>query len=89
MNLPDMWLEIISTTLVFFLIMDPLGNVPLFMSVLKSVPPERHLRVIGRELLIAYFILLIYLFAGRYILDFLGLSQEAISISGGIILRYA
>ena len=86
MNLPDMWLEIISTTLVFFLIMDPLGNVPLFMSVLKSVPPERHLRVIGRELLIAYFILLIYLFAGRYILDFLGLSQEAISISGGIIL---
>ena len=53
--------------------MDPLGNVPLFMSVLKSVPPERHLRVIGRELLIAYFILLIYLFAGRYILDFLGI----------------
>jgi len=50
------------------------------------VPPERHLKVIGRELLIAYFILLIYLFAGRYILDFLGLSQEAISISGGIIL---
>jgi multiple antibiotic resistance protein len=66
--------------------MDPLGNVPLFLSVLKSVPPERHLKVIGRELLIAYFILLIYLFAGRYILDFLGLSQEAISISGGIIL---
>jgi len=66
--------------------MDPLGNIPVFMSVLRRVDPERHLRITVRELLIAYVILLLYLFAGRYILDFLHLSQEAISISGGIIL---
>ncbi|MCB1693767.1 MAG: hypothetical protein KDI19_13445 [Pseudomonadales bacterium] len=79
-------LEIASTTFVFFLIMDPLGNVPLFLSVLKDVKPERHLKITAREVVIAYVALLVYLFAGRFILEFLGLSQEAIAISGGMIL---
>ncbi|HKI75519.1 MAG TPA: YhgN family NAAT transporter [Pseudomonadales bacterium] len=77
---------IISTTLVFFLIMDPLGNVPVFLAVLKDVNPERHFRITLRELLIAYVALLVYLFAGRFILQVLNLSTEAIAISGGIIL---
>ena len=72
--------------LVFFLIMDPLGNVPVFLAVLKDVNPERHFRITLRELLIAYAALLVYLFAGRFILQVLGLSTEAIAISGGIIL---
>ncbi|MDA0977749.1 MAG: hypothetical protein O3B72_04260 [Proteobacteria bacterium] len=78
--------DIISTTLIFFLIMDPLGNVPLFLSVLKHVERERRFKITLRELLIAYVALLIYLFFGPVLLDLLGLSQEAISISGGIIL---
>lgn len=78
--------EIFSAAVVFFLIMDPLGNVPLFMSVLNKVDPQRHLRITVRELLFAYVILLLYLFGGSFIIDFLHLSQEAISISGGIIL---
>ncbi|XOV88045.1 MAG: MarC family protein [Pseudomonadota bacterium] len=82
----SMVMDIVSMTLVFFLIMDPLGNVPLFMSVLKDIPPARHLQITLREVCIAYVALLVYLFAGQYILDFLGLSQESISISGGIIL---
>lgn len=79
-------MDIVSITLVFFLIMDPLGNVPLFLAVLKNVPSERHFKITLREVLIAYVALLVYLFAGHYILTFLNLSQEAIAISGGIIL---
>lgn len=77
---------IVSTALVFFLIMDPLGNIPLFLAVLKQVEPARRMAITIRELFIAYIALLVYLFAGKYILDFLNLSNEAISISGGIIL---
>ena len=79
-------MTIVSTTTVFFLIMDPLGNIPLFLAVLKNIDPDRHFRITLREVLIAYVVLLIYLFAGGYILVFLNLSQEAIAISGGIIL---
>ncbi len=78
--------EILSATVVFFLIMDPLGNVPLFLSVLRNVDREKHLKITVRELIIAYVALLVYLFGGAYILVFLQLSQEAISITGGIIL---
>lgn len=78
--------EIFSAAVVFFLIMDPLGNVPLFLSVLRTVDQKKHLKITIRELLIAYVALLLYLFGGAYILKFLQLSQEAISISGGIIL---
>ena len=78
--------EILSAAVVFFLIMDPLGNIPLFMSVLRTVDRKKHLRITIRELIIAYVVLLMYLFGGRYILEFLQLSQEAISISGGVIL---
>ena len=78
--------EMISTTMIFFLIMDPLGNIPLFLSVLKNVEAEKRFRITLRELVIAYIALLIYLFFGRYILDVLALSNESIAISGGIIL---
>ena len=78
--------EMISTTMIFFLIMDPLGNIPLFLSVLKNVEAEKRFKITLRELVIAYIALLIYLFFGRYILDVLALSNESIAISGGIIL---
>src|ERR1051325_3490578 len=66
--------------------MDPLGNIPPFLSVLKNVQPERRRRVLIREILIAYVVLLVFLFLGRRVLTLLGLQQETISIAGGIVL---
>ncbi|WP_281645355.1 YhgN family NAAT transporter [Parendozoicomonas sp. Alg238-R29] len=79
-------MEIWSAALTLFLIMDPLGNLPVFMSILKSVPEERRSKVLLRELLIALFIMMLFLFAGQAILDVMHLKAEAVSISGGIIL---
>ncbi len=72
-------------TLLFFL-MDPLGNIPLLLAVLQDIPPKRQRIIIVRELLIALVILLIFLFGGKALLNFLHLDQEAVTISGGIIL---
>jgi len=68
------------------LIMDPLGNIPLFLSALKDVRPERQRRVLLREILFAYLVLLTFFFLGKYLLQFLSLQQETISIAGGIVL---
>ncbi|MBS0848238.1 YhgN family NAAT transporter [Citrobacter sp. JGM124] len=78
--------EIITATVLLFLIMDPLGNLPIFMSVLKHTEPKRRRAIMIRELLIALTIMLIFLFAGERILSFLNLRAETVSISGGIIL---
>jgi multiple antibiotic resistance protein len=66
--------------------MDPVGNIPPFLSVLKTVPPERRRLVLMREIAFAYLVLLVFLFVGRFILQFLRLDQETISIAGGIVL---
>ncbi|MFK8030429.1 MAG: YhgN family NAAT transporter [Gammaproteobacteria bacterium] len=79
-------MTIMSAAVMLFLIMDPLGNLPVFLSVLKNVPAERRQKIIVRELLMALVVMLIFLFAGRHILAFLHVRQEAVSISGGIIL---
>lgn len=69
-----------------FFVMDPLGNIPVFLATLKEVPAHKHRRIIMRELLIALAVLLVFLFAGKQLLTFLGLSQPAIGISGAIVL---
>ena len=79
-------MDIFAAATLLFLVMDPLGNVPLFLSVLKEVPEERRSWVLRRELLIAYGVLLLFLLIGPYVLSFLQLSKEAISIGGGIVL---
>ena len=78
--------DVLSAIVTLFLVMDPLGNVPLFLSVLKSVPQERRQRVLVRELLFAYIVLVVFLLIGGALLRFLGLGPEAVRVAGGIVL---
>lgn len=66
--------------------MDPLGNIPLFLSSLKPVDSSRRLKVIIRELLIAYVLLIFFLFAGKSLLETLSISEPALTIAGGLVL---
>jgi multiple antibiotic resistance protein len=78
----DTW----SAAITLFLIMDPLGNLPVFMSVLKTIEPKRRKIVVARELLFSLIIMFTFLFSGQVVLDFLNVRQESVSIAGGIIL---
>jgi multiple antibiotic resistance protein len=78
--------DVLSAAVTLFLVMDPLGNIPLFLTVLKTVPPARRRMVLLRELVIAYAVLILFLSIGNAMLVFLGLEQEAVSIAGGIVL---
>ncbi len=77
---------IVSSAVVFALIMDPLGNVPLFLTALRSTAPERRRRVIVRELLIALVVMLVFLFGGRAFLDLFDIESSALTVGGGVIL---
>ncbi len=69
-----------------FLLMDPVGNVPIYVSILKEIEPKRQRLIITRELLIALGVIIVFTFLGKYLLQLLGISSETILISGGIIL---
>lgn len=79
-------MDILSAATMLFLIMDPLGNLPIVLSILKHLDPKRRRKVLIRELLFALGILLLFLYAGKSILNFLHVAPETLSISGGIIL---
>ncbi len=75
-----------SAAVLLFFLMDPIGNIPVILSVMKGIDPKRQRIIIVRELLMALVILLVFLYAGKPLLTFLHLEQEAVTISGGIIL---
>ena len=66
--------------------MDPFGNIPIFLSLLEPYSAARRLRIILREMLIALAVLMLFLFAGEYILDALGISESSLTAAGGVIL---
>jgi len=76
----------LSAAITLFLVLDPLGNIPFFLSALKTVEESRRQKVILRELLLAYGALIIFLFIGRPFVEFVHLRSESITIAGGIIL---
>ncbi len=75
-----------SVVVILLLVTDPIGNIPLFVSLLKHVEPDRRRWVIVRECAIALAALLAFVFFGRSILDLLGLSDRSLNIAGGVIL---
>jgi len=79
-------LTLASAIVLLFLVIDPFGNVPFFVAALKDVNPTRRNRVIIRELLIAYAVMVAFLFFGQPLLRVLGISGPALTIAGGMIL---
>ena len=80
------WSDIAAASATLFFVMDPLGNMPVFNAVLSRFSPRRRAQITARELVIALVILLIFLFAGTAILNFLGLTQPSLNIAGGVLL---
>jgi MarC family membrane protein len=75
-----------QTFILLLLVTDPFGNVPLFVTALKDVSPQRRPRVVLRECAIAFVLLLLFMFFGRSFLDALQLSEASLRIGGSVIL---
>lgn len=82
----DFSLRFFSIAFTLFLLMDSLGNIPLFMSLLKTFPEQRQRVIILRELCIALLILITFYFIGNFLLDLIQVKQHTVLIAGGIIL---
>jgi MarC family membrane protein len=78
--------EFFQALILLILVTDPFGNIPIFVSVLSKVAPERRWRVVTRECAIAFILLLLFMFFGKLFLAALHLSEVALRIGGGVIL---
>ncbi|PHV11977.1 MarC family protein [Chitinimonas sp. BJB300] len=76
----------ISATVLLILVTDPLGNIPLFIGLLKQVDAAKRRRIIIREVFLAFAILLFFLFFGSRVLEVMHLTETSLGIAGGVIL---
>jgi MarC family membrane protein len=75
-----------QTFILLLLVTDPFGNVPLFATALHPVAPARRPKIVVRECLIAFIVLLVFMFFGRHFLHALSLSEVSLRIAGSVIL---
>jgi MarC family membrane protein len=78
--------EVFSAAVLLLLVIDPFGNVPIVIAALSNVGAERRTRVVFRECVVAYVILLVFMLVGRAFLQWMQLSEVSLAIAGGIIL---
>lgn len=78
--------EFLATVVLLLILLDPLGNIPLLISLLRPLAPARRPRVVLRENAIAAALLIVFVFIGDWLLSALHLSAPALEISGGLIL---
>lgn len=79
-------MTVVSAAVLLFLVMDPFGNIPLFMVYLRDIPLRRQRWIVCREMLIALAVLVAFLFCGRYVLEVLHIADSSLGIAGGIVL---
>ena len=76
----------VSAFVLLLLVLDPFGSLPIFISVLREVAPERRTRVALREVAIAFCVLLAFMVAGQGFLSLMRLSERSLEVAGGVIL---
>ncbi len=76
----------VSAFVLLLLVLDPFGSLPIFISVLKGVAPERRTRVALREVGIAFSVLLAFMLTGQGFLSLMRLSERSLEVAGGVIL---
>lgn len=76
----------ISAAITLFLLIDPVGNSPVFLATLSRLTPQQRRRAILRELLFALAVLVVFLFFGQVILNALNINQAALATAGGVVL---
>jgi multiple antibiotic resistance protein len=79
-------MSVFGLSLSLFLVLNALGNIPVFVGLLSKYAEKKQRKIIIRELLIALCILLLFNFFGDEILKWIGISQETVGIAGGTLL---
>ena len=65
---------------------DPVGSVPVFISVTQRMPPAQRAKVAGRAILISFGVLVFFIIVGEILLKAMGIPLTAFQIFGDIIL---
>ena len=78
----------INSFILFFIAIDTIGNIPFFLSLTEEAKIKKRNQIAIKSVIIAFFIMITFAYAGRYLLDAIGVSLDSLKIAGGIILMF-
>ncbi len=83
---PISWLLLVKAFIILFVVMDPPGNIPVFIALTKGMRKEERRTELNHAVIVATILLLLFAFLGKIILNVLGISIDSFMIAGGILL---
>jgi len=78
----------INSFILFFVTIDTIGNLPFFLSLTEDAKIKQRNQIAIRSIIIAFFIMITFAYAGRYLLESIDVSLDSLKIAGGIILMF-
>ena len=78
----------INSFILFFVTIDTIGNIPFFLSLTENAKIKQRNQIAIRSVVIAFFIMITFAYAGRYLLEAIDVSLDSLKIAGGIILMF-
>ena len=78
----------LNSFVLFFITIDTIGNLPFFISLTEGAKIKKKNQIALKSVIYAFFILILFAYLGRYLLDALGVTLDSLKIAGGIILMF-
>jgi multiple antibiotic resistance protein len=82
----DFLIGLAQAVIALFIVVDPFGNIPIFMSLTEKMPKEKERKTYNTAVLVGVVLLLIFAFTGQEIFTLFGISLSSFEIAGGILL---
>ena len=80
------WQALLKAVVALFVIVDPIGNVPIFIALTRNLSPAQRSRTFRSAIIVSAALLLVFAFAGRLLLALFGISIHSFKIAGGLLL---
>lgn len=82
----DFAFNLAKAIIVLFIIVDPFGNIPIFMSLTEKMTGKEKRKIFNTATLIGFVLLLVFAFTGQEIFNIFGISMFSFEIAGGVLL---
>ncbi len=79
-------MDLVRSILMLFVVLDPLGNAPLFYYFTKDMEPQARVKTIRTSIVVASIILVMFAVLGEAVLSYFGITVNDFRIAGGIVL---
>jgi multiple antibiotic resistance protein len=79
-------LDLVKGTIALFIVVDPLGNVPIFLGLTKNMDETQRKKTFRSAIITGLMLLFLFAFAGQQILNLFGISLNSFMVAGGLLL---